>query len=295
MFVLHSDCYKLSKKCQYCCSIILEYNNTAADGGSSDSSNNDQLDASRPPPPQEEDNRSSIITTTTSSMNPDDRRMESLSELPEPKKQRTLMMENDPQEITSIIMEAVVADVVEEGVASSDNNLIVSSVVATTAEPKYNRILTSSEDKDEKIELELKEEKSPATMSADLLTVNFDSSLIYNQSHIEAIVQCHTFIGSASRSSSKEDSSAVIGDAITNVEYQGDNIVGCFDQNGNHIIGSSGQRRLFGPVYTVRKYRPSTDEEMVYAVIIWTDAAVKDKIEIEITSFDDYFELVNLS
>ena len=292
MFVLHSDCYKLSKKCQYCCSIILEYNNTAADG-SSDSSNNDQLDASRPPPPQEED-RSSIITTTTSSMNPDDRRMESLSELPEPKKQRTLMMENDPQEITSIIMEAV-ADVVEEGVASSDNNLIDSSVVATTAEPKYNRILTSSEDKDEKIELELKEEKSPATMSADLLTVNFDSSLIYNQSHIEAIVQCHTFIGSASRSSSKEDSSAVIGDAITNVEYQGDNIVGCFDQNGNHIIGSSGQRRLFGPVYTVRKYRPSTDEEMVYAVIIWTDAAVKDKIEIEITSFDDYFELVNLS
>ena len=35
---------------------------------------------------------------------------------------------------------------------------------------------------------------------------------------------------------------------------------------------------------------------MVYAVIIWTNAAVKeDKIEIEITSFDDYFELVNLS
>ena len=228
-------------------------------------------------------------------MNPDDRRrMESLSELPEPKKQRTLMMENDPQEFTSIIMEAVAA-VVEEGVASSDNYLIDSSVVATTAEPKYDQIPTSSDDKDEKLEFEFKEEKSPATMSADLLPVNFDSSLIYNQSQIEAIVQCHTFIGSSSRSSSKEDSSAVIGDAITNVEYQGDNIVGCFDQNGNHIIGSSGQRRLCGPVYTVRNYRPSTDEEMVYAVIIWTDAAVKDKIEIEITSFDDYFELVNLS
>ena len=74
-------------------------------------------------------------------MNPDDRRrMESLSELPEPKKQRTLMMENDPQEFTSIIMEAVAA-VVEEGVASSDNYLIDSSVV---------EILTSSDDKDEK-------------------------------------------------------------------------------------------------------------------------------------------------
>ena len=142
-------------------------------------------------------------------MNPDDRRrMESLSELPEPKKQRTLMMENDPQEFTSIIMEAVAA-VVEEGVASSDNYLIDSSVVATTAEPKYDQIPTSSDDKDEKLEFEFKEEKSPATMSADLLPVNFDSSLIYNQSQIEAIVQCHTFIGSSSRSSSKEDSSAM--------------------------------------------------------------------------------------
>ena len=83
-------------------------------------------------------------------MNPDDRRrMESLSELPEPKKQRTLMMENDPQEFTSIIMEAVAA-VVEEGVASSDNYLFDSSVV---------EILTSSDDKDEKLEFELKEEE----------------------------------------------------------------------------------------------------------------------------------------
>ena len=49
-------------------------------------------------------------------------------------------MENVPQEFTSIIMEAVAA-VVEEGVASSDNYLIDSSVV---------EILTSSDDKDEK-------------------------------------------------------------------------------------------------------------------------------------------------
>ena len=33
-----------------------------------------------------------------------------------------------------------------------------------------------------------------------------------------------------------------------------------------------------------RIIQPSTDEEMVYAVIIWADSTVKDKVEIEIVS-----------
>ena len=72
-------------------------------------------------------------------------------------------------------------------------------------------------------------------------------------------------------------------------------MVGCFDGKGNHILGSNHQRRLYGPVYTVRKYQSSTDVEMVYAVIIWTDASVKDKVELEIASLDDYFELLDKS
>ena len=290
MFVLHSDCYKLSRKCQCCCS-VLEFN--TANG--SDSSNKDKPDASGQYHPQQVDNSSSIVIT--SSVNPEvANSMEEeslLSELPEPKKQRTVMMEDGHQEDAAAVF--------EDGVPSLDNNLLDDScvVATTTAEPKDGHFLPTSSsgdnEDDEKIESYLREEKSPATMSADLLPIIFESSLVHNQSQIEAIVRSHTFIGSASRSYSKEDSSAVIDDAIVNVEYQGDNVIGCFDQNGNHVVGSSGHRRLNGPVYTVRKYKPSTDEEMVYAVIIWTDAAVKDKVEIEITSFDDYFELLNLS
>ncbi len=120
----------------------------------------------------------------------------------------------------------------------------------------------------------------------------FDTSLVHNQSRIEAILLSKTFIGSEYPSSSTND------DTIVNVEYQGDNIIGCFDQNGNHVIESSGddeRRRLFGPVYTVRRYKPASNDEMAYAVVIWIDATVKDKVEVEITSFDDYFHLLNLS
>ena len=147
---------------------------------------------------------------------------------------------------------------------------------------------------DEKCELELKEEKDDSNIifGADLILVNFESSLIHAQSHIETIILRDTFIGplgkSHHHSSSNEESSI-------NIEYHGDNVVGCFDGQGNHAIGSSSHRRLYGPVYTVRKYQPATDVEMVYAVIIWADASVKDKVEIEIASLDDYFELLSKS
>ena len=118
-------------------------------------------------------------------------------------------------------------------------------------------------------------------------------SLVHNQSRVEALLLSHTIIGCAFRSSSKEENVTAIDDTVVNVEYQEDNIVGCFDSNGNHAFESSGgQRRA---VYSVRKYQQLTDTETTYAVIIWIDAAVKDKAEIEIASFDDYFELLNLS
>jgi hypothetical protein len=127
-------------------------------------------------------------------------------------------------------------------------------------------------------------------MGTDLVLLDFDISLVHNQSRVEALLLNHTFIGSAYRSSSTFD------DTVINVEYQGDNIIGCFDSNGNHAFElSGGQRRLYGAVYSVRIYKPSTDTELSHAVVIWIDATVKDKAEIEITSFDDYFELLNLS
>ena len=132
-------------------------------------------------------------------------------------------------------------------------------------------------------------------MGADLILLNFDTSLVHNQSRVETLILCHTFIGPANRSSPKDDV-PIIDDTVFNVEYQGDNIIGYFDCNGNHDFeSSSGQRRLYGAAYnSVRKYQQSVDIETVHAVIIWIDATVKDKAEIEITSFDDYFELLKL-
>ena len=43
----------------------------------------------------------------------------------------------------------------------------------------------------------------------------------------------------------------------------------------------------------VCKYQSSVDKEMVYSVIIWTDATIKDKVEIEIISIGDYFDLLH--
>ena len=222
--------------------------------------------------------------------------------LPEAKKQRRAMIENDssPPDYNSSNNIAEASDLVAVDAATAAAPSSSSSVHQQQndfAEPKCDHNLTSG-DIDEKVEHELKEDKGPI-MGADLVPVDFDTSLVYNQSRIEAMIELHTFIGSAYLSSSKDnssDSSVKDTNTITNVEYQGDNIFGCFDNSGNHIIRSGGdhQRRLFGPVYTVRKYKPLTDIEMVYAVIIWMDAAVKDKVEVEITSYEDYFQLLDL-
>ena len=242
-------------------------------------------------------------STTTSRVQIDDN-SSSTDLLPEAKKQRRAMIENDssPPDYNSSNNIAEASDLVAVDAATAAAPSSSSSVHQQQndfAEPKCDHNLTSG-GIDEKVEHELKEDKGPI-MGADLVPVDFDTSLVYNQSRIEAMmIELHTCIGSAYLSSSKDnssDSSVKDTNTITNVEYQGDNIFGCFDNSGNHIIRSGGdhQRRLFGPVYTVRKYKPLTDIEMVYAVIIWMDAAVKDKVEVEITSYEDYFQLLDLT
>jgi len=158
------------------------------------------------------------------------------------------------------------------------------------AEPKSDLLPDPVVGIEEKYEGHLKEEKDPV-MGADLILLDFDISFVHNQSRVETLILCHTFIGPNSK-----DDVPIIDDTVFNVEYQGDNIIGYFDCNGNHAFESSGGHRcLYGAVYSVRKYQQSVDIETVHAVIIWIDAAVKDKAEIEITSFDDYFELLKLS
>ena len=245
-------------------------------------------------------------TTTSSSVvvdyqQEDDNSSSSIDLLPEAKRQRRTIIEDDssPPDSSNNILQAAALVAVDDDAAAPAPSSSPSSVNQQHndfAEPKFDHNLTSG-DMDEKAELELKEDKDP-TMVADLVPVDFDTSLVYNQSRIEAMIELHTFIGSAYLSSQKDDNSVKDNNTITNVEYQGDNIFGCFDNSGNHVIRSGGgdhQRRLFGPVYTVRKYKPLTDVEMVYAVIIWMDAAVKDKVEVEITSYEDYFQLLDLT
>ena len=140
-------------------------------------------------------------------------------------------------------------------------------------------------EKSVKVELhhDIDDKESSPIFGADLISVQLETSLVHISSHIETTLLRHTFIGSTNNSD----------ESIVNVEYQGDNVVGFFDHNCNHTLKfGHNTRRLHGPVYMVRRYQSSLDEEMVYAVIIWTDAVVKDKIEIEIMAFDDYFELI---
>ena len=194
-------------------------------------------------------------TSTTSRVQVDDN-SSSTDLLPDAKKQRIAMIENNssPQDYKSSNNIAEAADLVAVDAAAAAAPSSVNQQQNDFAEPKFDNNLTSG-DIDEKVEHELKEEKGPI-MGADLVPVYFDTSLVYNQSRIEAMIELHTFIGSAYLSSSKDknsDSSVKDPNTITNVEYQVDNIFGCFDNSGNHIIRSSGvhQRRLLGPIYTV--------------------------------------------
>ena len=303
MFVLHADCNNNWRKCQVC----------------SESPPNDHSSASQQCQSLEQSERSNSSPTTTGNNPTLDRNIdqttttavnpgcyvENPSDLPEPKKQR-LMEENAfHQQEDHITEEGEAAAIANNNndIRSTTSSVIQDEVGISIAEPKCDNfpIAIDSVNTDEKMEHHLKEEKDPI-IGADLVVVDFDVSLVHNQSRVEALLLSRTFIGgsSAYRSSSSFTSSndgiCPYDDTVINVEYQGDNIIGYFDSYGNHAFKSSGgQRRLFGPVYSVRKYKPSADTEVVYAVIIWIDAAVKDKAEIEITSFDDYFELLKLS
>jgi hypothetical protein len=307
MFVLHADCNNNWRKCQVCSE------SPPNDSLASSSQQCQSLEQSEPsnssPTAENPTLDGNIDQTTTTAVNPGCY-VEIPSDLPEQKKPR-LMEENAFHQQEDHITEGGEAAAAAAAIANNNNDIrsTTSSVIIqdevgiSIAEPKCDNfpIAIDSVNTDEKMELHLKEEKDPI-MGADLVVVDFDVSLVHNQSRVEALLLSRTFIGgsSAYRSSSSFTSSndgiCPYDDTVINVEYQGDNIIGYFDSYGNHAFKSSGgQRRLFGPVYSVRKYKPSADTEIVYAVIIWIDAAVKDKAEIEITSFDDYFELLKLS
>ena len=289
MYVVHSDCYKNNKQCQYC--LFSPSSSSISESTGDNGSDSQQLQQQQDQQPQSVknlpvENNSNVIISSSDL-------------LPEPKKQRT-----------AIIVENVTL------LEDAENRLEVTRVTSASspdqidnsyAEPKSSCDhvvvvpFSSVRDDilDEKAEHHLQEEKDPI-MSTDLVVADFDTSLVYSQARVELLIQNHTFIGSANLSScskKNEDGSVINNDTVMYVEYQGDSITGCFSPNGDHIIGCSGgqRRKLYGPVYTVRKYKPSTDEEMVYAVILWIDAAIKDKVEIEITSLEDYFQLLSLS
>jgi hypothetical protein len=272
--------------------------------------NIDQQSTSLPPPTTNDDDEQQQLlfsSSNTSAANPG--YVEISSDLLEQKKQRIMASLEEDHIITE-------DGEVDAAANNNDNNNTTSTSTSSAiqddidisvAEPKcdhfpidsVNTPVTVCAPSDEKMELQLKEEKDDPIMGVtDLVVLDFDVSLVHNQSRVEALLLSRTFIGGSSAycsSSPSKEGICPYDDTVINVEYQGDNIFGYFDGYGNHAFESSGgQRRLYGPVYSVRKYKPSTDSEIVYAVIIWIDAAVKDKAEIEITSFDDYFELLKL-
>lgn len=303
IFVLHADCDNNWRKCQVCSESPNDHSSASQQcqsleqserSISSPTTGNPTLDGNiyqTTTPLPNEQQQLLFTSSNTTAVNPG--YVEIPNDLPEPRKQR-LMEENAFHQEDHITEEG-------EAAAVANNNNNTTSIGISIAEPKCNNFPIDPVNSDEKIDHQLKEEKD-IIMGADLVVVDFDVSLVHNQSRVEALLLSRTFIGgsSAYRSSSSFTSSndgiSPYDDTVVNVEYQGDNIIGYFDSYGNHAFESSGgQRRLNGPVYSVRKYKPSTDTEIVYAVIIWIDAAVKDKVEIEITSFDDYFELLKLS
>ena len=293
MFVLHSDCNNVWSKCRYCSGSDSQKLQQPSEP-STESVVNSSADTGYPRNIAGDDKtpeqQQILLSTTRRSSNNESINavnVEASTDSPaEQMKQRIIeiISQNDH------ILEEEATDVKAAAISVSqkgDDGVIV------VAEPKNDQ-LPDPDGIEEKYEGQLKEEKDPV-MGADLILLDFDISLVHNQSRVEALLLCHTFIGSAYRSSSKDDV-PIIDDTVINVEYQGDNIIGYFDRNGNHAFESSGgQRRLYGAVYSVRKYQQSVDIETVYAVIIWIDAAVKEKAEIEITSFEDYFELLKVS
>jgi len=305
MFVLHADCNNVWSKCRYCSESATNDDQTSdshqqpqqPSEPSTESVVNSSADTGDPRniagDVKTPDEQQPILLSTTSSSNNESintvnveaSRTDLPAEKMEQRKIETISQDDHILEEEATVVNAAATSIISQ---QGDDGVIV------VAEPKNDQF-PDPDGIEEKSEGQLKEEKDPV-MGADLILLDFDISLIHNQSRVEALLLCNTFIGPAYRSSSKDDVSIMDDDTVFNVEYQGDNIIGCFNCNGNHAFESSGgQRRLYGAVYSVRKYQQSVDIETVYAVIIWIDAAVKDKAEIEITSFDDYFELLKLS
>jgi len=198
MYVVHSDCYKNNKKCQYC--LFSSSSSSISEATGDNSSDSQQLQQQQDQQPQSVENppveNNSNVIISSSDL------------LPEPKKQRT-----------AIIVENVTL------LEDADNRLEVTKVTSVSspdqidnsyAEPKslcdHVVVVPFSSVRDdildEKAEHHLQEEKDPI-MSTDLVVADFDTSLVYSQARVELLIQNHTFIGSANLSSCSKKTKTV--------------------------------------------------------------------------------------
>ena len=195
IFVLHSDCSNLFKKCRYCCSEESTRNNdqtsdsqqvqptpeqpsteTLVDESnfSTDSSENPTDDVVLNNDQAPEQHLSS--TTSSSSSNPND--IEVSTNVPEKKKQR---------DVDYIAEEETEASVIKAATSSLISDEQEGDGVIAVAEPKNDQLLINSVGIGEKMENQLKEQKDPI-MGADLILLDFDISLVHNQSRVEALL-----------------------------------------------------------------------------------------------------------
>ena len=211
MYVVHSDCYKNNKKCQYC----LFSSSSITEVTGDNSSDSQQLQQQQDQQPQSVENPP---------VENNNNNVSSLSDLlPEPKKQRT-----------AIVVENVTL------LEDADNRLEVTKITSVSspdhvdnsnAEPKSScdQVVVvpfssvGDDILDEKAEHHLKEEKDPI-MGTDLVVVDFDTSLVYSQARVELLIQNHTFVRSANRSScskTNEDGPVMNNDTVMYVECLG--------------------------------------------------------------------------
>ena len=232
MFVLHSDCSNLWKKCLYCSessksndvdqsadsrhvqspepSIIEGFvrdSNSSTDTAGNPTNvfiNNDQTP---------EQQLLLLLSATSSSnnttMNSDS--VEVSTDLPaEEKKQRVIIAKISREGDPTFVKEE--ASVVVKEVTSVISQQEGDGVVAV-AEPKNDQLINSVST-EKKMENQLKERKYPI-MGADLILLNFDISLVYhNQSRVKALLLSRIFIGSAYRASSKEENVTALDDTV---------------------------------------------------------------------------------
>ena len=204
MFVLHSDCNNIWSKCWYYCSESATNDDQTSDSqqrqqpsepstvsfvNSSADTGDPRIIAGDDKTPEQQQ----ILLSTTSSSNESLKTVyvEALTDLPaEQIEQRIIEIISQDDHI----LEEEATTVVNAATSVSQQQ---GDGVVVVAEPKSDQLPDPVGVK-EKYEGQLKEEKDPV-MGADLILLDFDMSLLHNQSRVEALLLCHTFIGPNSK------------------------------------------------------------------------------------------------